>query len=291
MLTGATGFLGSHFLKALLEETDFTIIVLKRSTSNISRIETELLNRRVTNYDIDCTPLCEMFMKTPAETVVHMATNYGRDDANILQIVETNIILPMQLLQLGVEHGLKTFINTDSVISKEICNYSKSKSHFIEWMSEYADSVKCINLRLELVYGPHDDNTKFVTHIVQSFLKNVSSIDLTFGEQKRHFTHVNDVVNALLCVLLHQESIKFGYSSYDISSNKSVSIKDFAFLARALTGNTSTQLNFGAVPYRVGEEMDVQTDTREIESLGWKPEISLEYGLISMIQQERSSQK
>ena len=41
LLTGATGFLGSHLLKTLLKEK-IKIIVIKRSYSNIFRISNEL---------------------------------------------------------------------------------------------------------------------------------------------------------------------------------------------------------------------------------------------------------
>ena len=43
LLTGATGFLGSHMLKALLNKTQYNIIVLKRSFSNVWRIKNEIL--------------------------------------------------------------------------------------------------------------------------------------------------------------------------------------------------------------------------------------------------------
>ena len=38
LLTGATGFLGSHLLKALRREK-FDVVILKRTTSDVSRIE------------------------------------------------------------------------------------------------------------------------------------------------------------------------------------------------------------------------------------------------------------
>jgi nucleoside-diphosphate-sugar epimerase len=37
LLTGATGFLGSHLLEALIQQ-DYSVVILKRSTSNLWRI-------------------------------------------------------------------------------------------------------------------------------------------------------------------------------------------------------------------------------------------------------------
>lgn len=50
LLTGATGFLGSHLLEALLKQ-HYNVVILKRSTSNAWRIQ-HLLDQ-VISYDVD----------------------------------------------------------------------------------------------------------------------------------------------------------------------------------------------------------------------------------------------
>ena len=50
LITGATGFLGSHLVKALLKD-NYRVVILKRSFSNIKRIENVLSQCCV--YDID----------------------------------------------------------------------------------------------------------------------------------------------------------------------------------------------------------------------------------------------
>jgi len=57
ILTGATGFLGSHILKDLLEKTNFNIIVLKRSFSDTIRIKKFINNKKIQFFDIDNTSL------------------------------------------------------------------------------------------------------------------------------------------------------------------------------------------------------------------------------------------
>ena len=44
LLTGATGFLGSHLLKALRREK-FDVVILKRTTSDVSRIEKSAIEK------------------------------------------------------------------------------------------------------------------------------------------------------------------------------------------------------------------------------------------------------
>ena len=53
LITGATGFLGSHLLKYLLKYTDYNFIILKRSFSQLEKIADEINNKRVDYYNID----------------------------------------------------------------------------------------------------------------------------------------------------------------------------------------------------------------------------------------------
>ena len=61
MITGATGFLGSHLLKFIINKTDYNVILLKRSFSNLSKISDLISNKRVKMFNIDENSLGEAF--------------------------------------------------------------------------------------------------------------------------------------------------------------------------------------------------------------------------------------
>jgi hypothetical protein len=48
-------------------------------------------------------------------------------------------------------------------------------------------------------------------------------------------------------------------------------------------GPSHTQLNFGAVPYRDGEMMQVQVDNSALMQLGWQANTTLTAGLVKTI--------
>lgn len=284
LLTGATGYLGSNLLRALLAEDRCEIIILKRSFSNTFRID-DLLGK-VKSYDIDSIEIEEVFKENKIDIVLHCATDYGRKNTSILQIIEANLILPVTLLELGRNYGVSCFINTDTILDKGINQYSLSKKQFKDWLLSYTGKMLCVNVALEHFYGAGDDKTKFASFIVDAFLKKVPSIDLTKGEQKRDFIYIDDVIGAFLKIIAHTETLKNNFYEYQIGSDRPIAIKEFVLLIQHLAKNDTTKLNFGALPYRSNETMESAADLRAIRSLGWSPRYSLEDGLELMIREE-----
>lgn len=288
LITGATGFLGSHLLKSLLKNTNYQIVVLKRSFSNIFRINAELKNSNVTFYDLDKTELKKIFDENQFETIIHCATNYGRNDKDIVNIVQSNLILPLTLLQLGIEHGVKNFINTDTVIDKKVNHYSLSKNQFLDWLEECSSKIKCVNISLEHFYGAFDNESKFTTSVIHKLMKKIEHIDLTKGEQKRYFIHIDDVTTAFLTILKNIDTFENQLNSFEVSTEQNISIKDFILTVKKLTNNNKTKLNFGAIEYRKNELMECKTDISALKKLGWTPKVSLEEGIKQTIREELS---
>jgi nucleoside-diphosphate-sugar epimerase len=284
LITGATGYLGSKLAHALVNRNEYEIIILKRKSSNTFRIS-ELLGK-IKMYDLDMTPLEDIFLENKIDTVLHCATDYGRKDVNPLQVIEANLLLPVRLLEFGRKHDIRCFINTDTILDKRINHYSLSKRHFNDWLMSYRKNVLCINVALEHFYGPGDDTTKFASFVVHSLLKKVDKIDLTAGEQKRDFIFIHDVVSAFLRIIDYSSTLRKDFYEFQIGGSEPVTIKEFVLMIKRLTGNTTTILNFGALPYREDEIMECRIDVEPIKKLGWKTMYSLEEGLKLMIEQE-----
>lgn len=285
LLTGATGYLGSNLLKKLVKDRSFKIVVLKRSFSNTFRIDDCL--SKVKTFDIDRVNLETVFKNNRIDTVIHCATDYGRKNTDVLQIIEANLLLPVRLLELAKKHTARCFINTDTILDKRINAYSLSKKQFKEWLFQSGNSMVCVNIALEHFYGPGDDKTKFASFIIHSMLNKVESINLTKGGQKRDFIFIDDVTEAFMKIIRHSGILSKSFCEFQIGSNKAVTIKEFVLLIKKLTNNKKTVLNFGALPYRDNEVMECQTDTRAIKKLGWSARYALQEGLKRTIKRER----
>ena len=285
LLTGATGFLGSYLLEALLEK-GCKVIILKRSTSNPWRI-LHLLDQ-VSSYDIDKQPLELAFEQQNIDVVIHTAGQYGRDGCSISKIIEANVIFGVNLVDACLRHNVKTFINTDTMLLPYLNNYSLSKKQFVEWLKQYSDRIQVVNLRLDHMYGVKDDDNKFVAWILSQLKENTPEIKLTKGKQKRDFIYIGDVVSAFMIVLDKRRDLP-QFSELDVGTGRLVSVRKFVermvFHYKKSNPKLQTKLLFGAVPYRKGEAMSVDVDTTGLNKIGWKSEIKLDEGLSKIIKE------
>ena len=145
LLTGATGFLGSHILEALIQR-NYNVLALKRSTSDLWRIEH--LIERFESYDVDLYPIEKAFENNTVDWVIHTACHYGRNNGPITDIVESNLVFSLKVLELAIRNQVGCFINTDSFLPKALNAYSLSKNQFVDWLKLESARIQVINLKL-----------------------------------------------------------------------------------------------------------------------------------------------
>lgn len=277
LITGGTGFLGSHLVKKLLTE-NHEVLVLKRKISDLSRLAN--VSKSISFFDLE-NGLEKIFNDKKIDGIIHLATNYGRHGESAATVFEANTHFPIKLLNHAVEAKVNFFINTDTSLDKFLNPYSLSKRQFAEWGKWMAiqEKIKFINIRLEHMYGPDDDESKFSSYVIKSLINNVHEINLTKGEQLRDFIYIDDVVLAYL-KLVTEASIGNNSNFVDIGlgSGDTISIKEFVLLINDLT-ESKTVLNFGKLPYRPGEVMYSKSDNTYLNSIGWQPVVDIVDGL------------
>ncbi len=296
LLTGATGFLGSHLLRALLKN-NYKVIILKRSTSDIWRIK-KLLNQGVVIYDVNMITLDKIFLDNDIDIIIHLATLYSKldDNVDIKGMFEVNITLPSQLLELGVEYGIKCFINTGTFFEYECLNlpiaenskikplnlYSKTKIAFESILKQYSNKITIRTLRIFSPYG-EKDNDKLIPMIIQKALK-CEKIFLSDGLQKLDFIFVSDVINAYLGVLESIDS-RYNYRIYNIGSGNTTSVREIVSIVEQ-----QLEKNIDKVwsnPIATDRPVVIADIKRAKKELNWQPEISIHQGISKTIKYYR----
>lgn len=280
LITGATGNLGSRILKKLLE-LDNDIVIIKRSFSNINRIKDIISN--VKAYNIDKSNIKQVFEENQIDIVIHTATNYGKTGETTSKIRETNISFPSEILNLAIKYSTKAFINTGTLLDKNINLYALTKYNFDEYLQKCSNQIIGISICPDHIYNEFDN--KFPNFILNQLLKGVPEINLTEGYQQRNFIYVEDLVDAYECIINNLHKLT-GYNRFEVVTDEIVTIREFVLKCKELTKNNSTKINFGAIKYRKNEKMILSADNSKIKSLGWKYKYNLDDGIIKILKEE-----
>ena len=130
-----------------------------------------------------------------------------------------------------------------------------------------------IILRLFLVYGPHQNNNKIVSHGIINCLLN-KKFNLSKGNQRRDYCYIGDVTRAIFSALKSKTKGEI----INIGSGKSLTVKSLVKYIQRLVGKGKPI--FGAINYRKYENMKVYPNIKKANrKLHWKPKISLKKGI------------
>lgn len=297
-ISGPTGFIGSA-LTRYWAQAGHQLMLLVRTGSNTKRINDVLrkynssVRMEIVTDNIGLNLALENFKP---DVIVHTACSYGREPYCAVDLLKANVLYGLELLNNLAQicdSTHSTFINFDSALNPNVNSYAFSKSQYVIWAKEVVrkskNNIQFINLRLQQIYGPNDDDSKFVMKVIKDCLNCELKLQVTHGEQKRDFIYVEDVVQACDTVLNARKTLP-QIHDIDLGTGQAVSIRHYINLVRQMT-RSSTRIEFGAVPYRDNEQMLCVADTKEILRLGWLPRYTLEDGLrevISKTKGERS---
>ena len=288
LLTGGTGFLGAA-LAAHWCVGGHDVHLLVRSGSSLHRLlpVRHAITLHVMQDADDAQRLAE---HVGPDVIVHTACCYGRAGEAPRAVFAANYALGVALLQSLETAGTPAaFINTGSVLEPNVSLYALSKHQFSAWGAQVAALARhpltFVDVRLQHMFGPGDDGSKFTTHVLRSCAANVPALALTAGEQQRDFVFIDDVVGAYDRILAALPTLA-RFETIDVGSGEAPSIRTFVETARDVTGS-HTRLDFGAVPYRVNEAMRCVADTTRLRALGWQPAFDLRSGLETTVSREK----
>ncbi|MFN4294661.1 MAG: NAD-dependent epimerase/dehydratase family protein [Thermoflexales bacterium] len=283
VISGASGFLGSHLTRRFARE-GHRVIALVRARSSLRRLRDVLDLIHTAPADGDGLGSV-LRAHAPVAAVIHTATHYGRAGSSWVELVETNMCWSMRLAEAAVEAQAGCFLNAGSALPPEVSPYALSKfqfSQWLEWLAQRAP-VQFVDVKLETMYGEDDNPEQFIPYLILNCMKHTERIALTSGEQRRDFIYIQDVVAAFARLVAFHGPEQGRQPSgtlvtYAVGSGVAVPVRQVAELIRALTYSRSA-LDFGAKPQRPHEVMWSQADLSAMRALNWSPQVDLQEGL------------
>jgi nucleoside-diphosphate-sugar epimerase len=271
LLTGATGFIGSHVARELLRR-GHEVHASVRPGSDRRRLRDIEARLSFHDGDMDAVPV-------EADVTVHMA--WYAVPGKYLTAPENRDCLEASRRLLSRIKGRAVFAGTcfefeltekplrEDSPTKPTMLYAECKNALRQDVERRPDSAW---VRFFYQYGPWEDPRRLVPAVITAQLKGQPS-KVTPGLQRADYLHVEDVASAVCSVA---ESRLEG--SVNIGSGQAPSVREIVSKIADLGGRPDL-IQWGAYPQREGEPMLIRADNAKLRSSGWTPRYDLESGL------------
>lgn len=293
LVTGGAGFIGSHIVNAYIEAGHHVIVV-----DNLSSGQLRFLNSEATFYEMDILDpkIPEVLEREKINAINHHAAQISVSESitNPLFDANSNIMGTLQLLQSAVSLSVEKFIfaSTGGAMYGEQIYFPASEDHPCQPLSPYGISKLCAEnylgfynnqfglsttvLRYSNVFGPHQNphgEAGVVAIFCEKLVQDQKPIICGDGEQTRDFISVRDIAHANLIALDRTCT-----GTFNVGTGKETSINSLTEHLLKISEKSSSAEHGSP---RNGEQRRSVIDYKKFhESFGWKPEVSLEQGLI-----------
>lgn len=258
LITGATGFVGSHLVEALAKK-NYVVHTIVRPGSDISSLKT-LDQERIRIHVYENHNFNQIFSGIKEyekpELVFHLASMVLGTHTyhDIPELLQSNITFGVELLECMREHGIYRLVNTgtswqhyDNELYNPVNLYAATKQAFqdIEVYYEKAHGFKIINLQLFDNYGPNDKRGKLLNLLKQA-VTNDMPLDMTPGKQLIDLVYIDDLVRAFILAGEYLMNGQCQYcGTYSVSSGNPITLHSLVDMIQEIL-NKKVNINWGA---------------------------------------------
>lgn len=326
LVTGAAGFIGANLVKRLLTEFDSVKVI---GIDNITdyydvRLKYERLEELYTYGDrfifikdsiANKQAIDNLFAEYKPQVVVNLAAQAGvrYSITNPDAYIESNLIGFYNILEAcrhnEVEHlvyassssvygsNKKVPYSTDDKVDNPVSLYAATKKSNELMAHAYSKlyNIPSTGLRFFTVYGPCGRPDMAYFGFTNKLLKGEKIQIFNYGNCKRDFTYVDDIVEGVVRIMQHAPEKEVGedglpippYKVYNIGNNSPENLLDFVQIlqeellaAGVLPADYDFEAHKELVPMQPGDVPVTYADTSALETdFGFKPHTSLREGL------------
>jgi UDP-glucose 4-epimerase len=291
LLTGASGFIGSHLAEALVARGAIVHCLLLPGdpAPNLSAVRDQIHVHRADLLDAEA--LRRVARAASPEVVMHLAA-VGVTDVHVdpALAVRVNVEGTLDLLA-ALDGAYRIFLNVGTCHEygdgappfredqdpRPSLPYAITKTATWHFCRRFLDTEgwPIVTVRPFSVYGPRQAENTFVPACIHAARRGVD-FEMTAGEQGRDWIYVADVVEGMIRATGLPAAIG---GTFNLCTARETTLYD---VARAIVSEMGDPIAIhrGALPYREGEIWHLVGDnTRARAVLGWEPTTSLADGL------------
>jgi dTDP-glucose 4,6-dehydratase len=301
VLTGGSGFIGSHLSKELLKNGENKLIVVDNLlTGNLNNIQDLLDHENATFIQHDVQDHIEIDEKV--DYVFHLASAaspvaYTENPVNTLKAGSLGTI---NTLGLARKHGAEYFLASTSEVygdplitpqneeywgnvnpNGERSMYDEAKRFAEAATATYARSydLKTKIIRIFNTYGPNMqlNDGRVVTNLIVQALKDEDLTIYGDGSQTRSFSYVSDTVAGIIAMMESNH-----YEVFNIGNPYEMTVKELAETILKLT-NSKSEIIYKPLPNDDPQQRRPDISKAK-EKLNWEPKVDLETGLNTTIE-------
>ena len=258
LVTGATGFIGTHLVEELRKSHQ--LFILGQFPG-----DPEKLGLPGYIVDDDIPRLAEYIREHKISGIIHLASLYltVHKPEQIRTLVDSNVFFGTSVLEAASLSGcVRWFLNTGSIWQ----NFRSS--------SDAYRPVSFCTLKLCDTYGPGDPRPK-IFKLFTDCAESGEVLKMSPGEQLLDILYISDVVSGFCrLVELLASDTQLG-EQYVLSSGEQRSLRSLAATFERISGRP-LPVEWGGRPYR---DREVMVPWRGPLLPGWKPSVDLETGI------------
>lgn len=285
LVTGGSGFLGSHLCCALCRCHAEVHAVSRRP---------QPANNLIRWWEDDLSDIhhARQIIKAVQPNVIFHLTTYGVGAPNLENVIPTlqnDLVATVNMLTLTAESNVERLLLAASLEEPQpgsVQAIPSSPYAAAKWAaSAYAQmfhllyQTPVVMVRPYMTYGPGQPSHKLIPQVILSLLKGEAP-KLSSGKRPVDWVYVDDVIEGFLAAA-HAPGI-FG-QTIDLGSGDLITIREVVEMIVRLSGVT-VQPHFGALPDRPQEKIRVADTVAALEKLDWHTKTSLQSGLKQTIE-------
>jgi len=331
LVTGAAGFIGSNLVKAIYKRYDNPVVVgvdnmndyydVRLKEERLAQLEQYPDFTFVRGNIADKELIDNIFAEYKPQVVVNLAAQAGvrYSITNPGAYIEANLIGFYNILEAcrhsysqyegGVEHlvyassssvygsNKKVPYSTEDKVDNPVSLYAATKKSNELMAHAYSKlyNIPSTGLRFFTVYGPAGRPDMAYFGFTNKLVKGEKIQIFNFGNCKRDFTYVDDIVEGVIRVMQKAPAKQVGedglpvppYAVYNIGNNQPENLLDFVTIlqeellaAGVLPADYDFEAHKELVPMQPGDVPVTYADTSALErDFGFKPSTSLRDGL------------